>query len=90
MEEPKRPSTTSFPAVRPGVVSIETKSGSRYDFPDMDKTEVFKILGPQLLRANDMVLVNLSGSCLTIPVRIISIIAIDDEVTWRAAEQSTP
>jgi len=73
------------------TVGIETKTGGRYSFPDMERSEVFKVLGPQLLRANDMVLVNVSGACLTLPTRIIRIIAIDDEVTWRATqEDSTP
>lgn len=86
MEPPRKYSTGSFAAVGPCVVGIATKTGSRYEFPDMSKSEVFKILGPQLFGANDLILVNISGACITIPIRIIDSIAIDGEVTWRAGE----
>lgn len=79
-------SSTSFQAVRPCVVGIETKTGSRYTFPDMSRDDLFKVLGPQLLGAGTLTLVNISGACLTVPLRIISAIAIDDEVAWRSTE----
>lgn len=82
----RRYSSTSFQAIRPCTVGIETKTGARYSFPDMSRDEVFKVLGPQLLGASNLTLVNISGACLTLPMRIISAIAIDDEVTWRATE----
>lgn len=91
MMEPRKYSTGTFKAVQPCTVGIATKTGSRYDFPDMSKPEIFKVIGPQLFRSENMVLVNISGACLTIPVRIIDSIAIDGEVTWRSGESpSTP
>ncbi len=84
----RKPSSTTFAPVRPCTVGIHTKTGGRYEFPEMDKIEVFKVLGPQLYGTDDLVLTNLSGATLTIPVRSIDSIAIDGEVSWRAS--STP
>ena len=89
MEEPARKVTSkSFPAVKPCVVTLVTKTGARHVFPDMDKNQIFRLLGAQLYSASGLTLVNISGTCLVIATRIIETIELDGEVSWRAPEQS--
>lgn len=85
----KASSSQSLRPVRPCVVGILTKTGSHYEFPDIDKGEIHKVLSSQVYSAGNLTLVNISGACLTLPIRIIDTIAIDGEVTWRAPS-STP
>lgn len=82
-------STSSFRAVRPCVVGIASKTGARYEFPEMDRAEIFKILGGQLYTMRELTLTNLSGAVLKISVQDIDSIAIDGEVSWRTSS-STP
>jgi hypothetical protein len=87
-EPPRRPTSKGFPAVKPCVVTIITKTGAKHVFPDMDKNQIFRLLGTQLYSAGDLTLVNVSGTCLVIATRIIETIELDGEVSWKAPEQS--
>lgn len=70
----------------PGVVDVYTLQGSHYRFPDMDKTELRRILPAGESRLSESIpslaMCNASYVVLTIPFRIIDKIYVDKELWW--------
>jgi hypothetical protein len=65
---------------------IETRLGALYRFPDFEgPLEIPK--GAGLSKAlTQLTIVNISGSCLVLPWRIIKTIKLDEEVVWTGPE----
>lgn len=63
-------------------LTFETSLGAKYIFPDMEKRDVDELVA-MMPRPKDIVLVNASGACLTVPSRIITLLFVDGEERWR-------
>ena len=73
------------------VVSIELKGGTRHEFPDMPRDDVNKMLAFIRSDTSSLALVNIHGACLTMPMRVVSVIAVNGEISWRyLGSSSTP
>jgi hypothetical protein len=67
-------------------VVVETTLGARYVFPDMPRTMLDNVIKNSGWRSiGQVVLVNVSSSCLTIPSRIVKTVSYDGEVKWTNA-----
>ncbi len=70
-------------------VTITTKQGSVYSFPDVDMTE-FK-LAFKTSNLSSLTLVNASGAALVLPMRIVKQVTVTDdsaygeEILWTAS-----
>lgn len=68
------------------TVTIETRMGAVYQFPDMTRGSVDKLLRDNIAFQGDIILSNISRATLVLPTRIIKTLAIDGEVKWRGID----
>ena len=77
--------SVSHPKLDSATVCVLTHMGARYEFPDMDR-EVLQRLLPKLSdrlpNHGQLILVNASISCLSVPSRIIKEVTVGGEVWW--------
>lgn len=71
------------------VVRLETILGSHYRFPDVEKEvlQKFTILAKgaePVITHGQLQLVNVSYAMLSVPIRIVKSIYIDDELWWES------
>lgn len=64
-------------------VTIRTLLGACYEFPDMDRKEIDKLFKDDVARFGNLTLVNISEAVLVVPLRIISVLLVNDEEKWR-------
>ncbi len=65
------------------VVTVKTKEGSEYCFPDVPRSMLKNILANRGWNCTGQVaLVNISGACLVMPARIVATLSYDGEVKW--------
>jgi hypothetical protein len=65
------------------VVTVKTKQGSEYSFPDVPRSMIETVIKNQGWgSAGSVVVVNISGACLTMPARIVDTLCFDGEVKW--------
>lgn len=79
--------TTPFTKATLGTVHVVDKSGATYVFPDMNVTELRRVI-PENGRVPSglscLCMVNTSMSVLSIPIRNVQEIRVDEEVIWHA------
>lgn len=64
------------------VITIETRLGAKYVFPDVVDIEWARNTPPSPYPSSDLstfTFVNESGACLVLPRRIVKVIYVDDE-----------
>lgn len=71
------------PSVELVRVTIETTLGAIYEFPDMPRAELDRLLKDNIAFQGDLTLSNVSRAVLLLPTRIIKTLAINGEVKWR-------
>jgi hypothetical protein len=65
------------------VVTIKTREGSEYRFPDVPRSMLKNILEKNGWGSSGQVtLVNISSACLALPARIVETLSYDGEVKW--------
>lgn len=67
------------------TVTITTREGSSYKFPDVLRKYVLRALpetGRTPAESHALLLLNLSGAVLSLPLRIVATVAIEEEVLW--------
>jgi hypothetical protein len=68
------------------VVTITTKQGSEYRFPDVPRDMLKNLLANQGWNAAGSVLiVNVSGAVVSLPARIVATVSWDGEVKWNGS-----
>lgn len=73
---------TTLPPVELVKVTIETSLGSTYEFPDMTRSAVERLIKDNISFQGDLTLANVSGAVMVIPTRIIKTLAVNGEVKW--------
>jgi hypothetical protein len=64
-------------------VSIKTKQGSEYRFPDVPRGMLATVIKNQGWHTvGTIILVNISGASLSLPTRIAETLSYDGEVKW--------
>ncbi len=96
MDGQKSPTTSNFAVVDPenvmlgssndfAVITVVTKMGAEYKFPDMSEGEVRKAL-PESGRVPSnqpaIMMVNVSGSVMSVLFQIVKEVRIGEEVVW--------
>lgn len=67
------------------TITIVTKQGSIYSFPDMPLAELKRVLpetGRTPTSSPSLMMVNASGSTLLVEFRIIQNVSVDEEILW--------
>lgn len=65
------------------VVTIKTKQGSEYVFPDVPRSMLDTVIKQQGWNGcGVIVLVNISGASMSMPARIADTLSYDGEVRW--------
>lgn len=65
-------------------VTVETSLGAKYVFPDMPRTTLDNVIQLKGWKyENPFILVNVSGACLSVPMRIVATVSYDGEVKWK-------
>jgi hypothetical protein len=65
------------------TVTIKTRQGSEYCFPDVPRATLATMINQRGWDASGSVLiVNLSGACLSVPLRIVDTLSYDGAVKW--------
>ena len=76
-------------APTPGALSdlvLGTELGAWYTFPDVDMAEIIRLVQSMPISLAQLTVVNASGACLVVPVRIITYVANGDRsVVWKKA-----
>jgi hypothetical protein len=64
-------------------VTIKTKQGSEYRFPDVARGMLNTVIkGQGWIAVDKIILVNISGAVLSLPARIAATLSYDGEVKW--------
>lgn len=65
------------------IVTVQTKEGSIYSFPDVPRSVLETVIRQQGWNAaGSVILVNISSACLSLPARIVASLSYDGEVKW--------
>ena len=71
-----------------GVIGIRTRTGARYEFPDMKLADVDPIINHAKSgdSCSQIALHNVSQSVLVVPWKIVDEISMDGEVKWKRSQ----
>lgn len=72
------------------TVSLELKAGDVHIFPSMNRTELGQILSHFNGGASTLLLANVGGAVLTMPLRAVARVLCDEEVVWTCPKASSP
>jgi hypothetical protein len=64
------------------VVTIVTRLGETYRFPDMTREAIERAIDEDWSLTGSLTLTNISHACLVIPIRIIDSVLINGEKKW--------